>query len=134
MGILKWVDELSVGVVEIDEQHKRLIEMINTFYDTMNSDRRQALGALLGSLVDYTRYHFSTEEKYMERFRFDGTDQHKREHEAFVVKICDVLDRHGKGSFVVSLEVTNFLKDWIVSHICGSDKQYSTCFRTNGLS
>jgi hemerythrin len=134
MGFLEWNDDLSVDVREIDEQHKRLIAMINSFYESVSADHRQALEMLLRDLVDYSHYHFSTEEGYMDRFGFEGIEEHKKEHRIFMVKARDMFERHKKGRLVVSVEATNFLKDWILSHIRRSDQRYAPCFKANGLS
>ena len=133
MGILKWNADLNMDIQEIDEQHKRLIDMINVFYETLSVDHRKALGELLGGLIDYTGYHFATEERYMARFQFEEAAQHKSEHDAFVAKVRNVAERYKGGKLVVSVEVTNYLKDWIVNHIRSSDRRYAACFKTNGL-
>ncbi|MFA4920411.1 MAG: hypothetical protein WC581_14380, partial [Thermodesulfovibrionales bacterium] len=58
---------------------------------------------------------------------------HKKEHEIFTKKALDVKKLFEEGSLVISLEITNFIKEWIVNHVLGSDKKYSKCFVDNGL-
>jgi hemerythrin len=107
--------------------------MVNDFYDGVTSDDRKALGSLLTSLIEYTLYHFGTEEKYMKKFNYFGTATHIKEHQSFVEKATDVKKRFDSGKLVLSLEITNFVKDWIVDHVMGTDKKYSQCFIANGL-
>lgn len=133
MAFMEWDDRFSVNVAEIDEQHKKLIGMVNTFYDSIVDDEKNAFGELLDSLGEYTAYHFTTEEKYMEEFNYPETEAHKREHELFAAKALDVKKRFEDGSLVVSLELTGFLRDWIVDHVMGTDKKYTQCFHDNGL-
>lgn len=141
MAYMDWSENLSVGVKEIDNQHKNLIKMINEFYvRMMESDRsacrerdRIALGKLLSSLVEYTVYHFQAEEKYMDKFNYADTPNHKQEHRFFVEKVMDIKKRFDDGLLVLSVEATNFVKDWIIEHVMGSDKNYSECFIENGL-
>lgn len=133
MDLIKWDDQLSVHVAEIDEQHRKLIGMINNFYETIRDKKKAALGDLLNSLVDYTMYHFSTEEKYMDKFRYRDTEAHKKEHKLFTEKVLEVKKRFDDGRLVITFEVTNFIKDWIVKHVMGTDKRYSGCFNDNGL-
>ena len=113
MAYMNWNETFSVGVEEIDSQHKQLIKMVNEFYDNLNHER-EAFGRLLKSLVDYASYHFSTEEKYMDTFGYQDADIHKKEHEIFTKKALDVKKLFEEGSLVISLEITNFIKEWIV--------------------
>lgn len=133
MAFMEWNDSFSVNVAEIDEQHRKLIEMVNTFYDSIVEDKKAAFGDLLGSLNEYASYHFSTEEKYMDRFNYPETEAHKKEHELFAAKALDVKKRFEEGSLVVSLEISAFLRDWIADHVLGTDKKYSQYFNDNGL-
>lgn len=133
MAYMNWSDNLSVDVKEIDSQHKKLIRMVNDFYDGIQADDTRALGRLLTSLVIYAVYHFQTEEKYMDKFKYTDTADHKREHQLFVEKVADIKKRFDEGRLVLSVEITNFVKEWIVKHVMGSDKKYSRCFVENGL-
>ena len=123
MAFMAWDDSLSVNVREIDLQHQKLIDMINVFYE-QNSG--QAFRTLLDSLVEYTQYHFSTEEKYFQRFAFPDAVSHTEMHKIFTDKVLDVRSRLCQGKFVVSLEITTFLKDWLTHHIKETDKEYAS--------
>jgi hemerythrin len=134
MEILKWDDSLSVQIQEIDDQHKKLISLLNNFYtELQDGSVREKLGKLLDGLLEYTDFHFTTEENYMQKFNFEGFENHKREHAAFIEKVQDVKKRYDEGKMVVSPEVTNYIKDWLVKHIKGTDQEYVQCFRENGL-
>ncbi|MGD8835500.1 MAG: bacteriohemerythrin [Desulfobacteraceae bacterium] len=133
MAYMNWTDKLSVGIEEIDSQHKKLIQMINEFYDGVISDDKIAMGRLLTSLIDYTISHFATEEKYMKLFNYPGAATHIEEHRSFTDKVSDIKKRFGSGELVLSLEITNFVKVWIIKHVLGIDKMYSQCFISNGL-
>jgi hemerythrin len=69
----------------------------------------------------------------MDKFSYADTKNHKKEHELFVSKVMDVKKRFDDGNLVMSMEITNFVKDWIVKHIMVTDKKYSNCFIQNGL-
>jgi hemerythrin-like metal-binding protein len=128
-----WDDSFSVNVREIDLQHQKLIEMINEFYEHVGKDSGQAFRTLLDSLVEYTQYHFSTEEKYFKRFAYPDDSSHTEMHKNFTAKVLDVRNRLNQGKFVVSLEITTFLKDWLTHHIKESDKAYGKFFNDHGL-
>jgi hemerythrin len=133
MAYMNWDDKFSVGVEEIDAQHKNLIGMVNEFYDGVKSDDQKALGSLLTSLIEYAVRHFATEEKYMKKFNYPGTATHIKEHRSFAEKATDVQKRVDSGKLILSLEITSFVKNWIVNHVLGTDKKYSQCFIDNGL-
>jgi len=134
MAFMKWDDTFSVNVREIDLQHQKLIEMVNEFYEHVGDDYGKALQTLLDSLVDYTRYHFSTEEKYFKEFAYQDSASHTDMHRKFAEKVLDVRSRLDQGRIVVSFEITNFLKDWLTHHIREDDRAYSKCFNDHGLS
>ena len=68
MAVLKWSESLSVEVASIDEQHKRLIGLINSFYEDLNlGSSKEKMLELIKALKEYTVYHFSTEERYMKK-------------------------------------------------------------------
>jgi hemerythrin len=129
-----WDDSFSVNVLEIDLQHRKLIDMINAFYEHVGKDSDQVLKTLLDSLVEYTHYHFSTEEKYFEKFAYPDAESHREMHKKFVEKVFDVRNRLNNGQLVISFEITTFLKDWLTHHIKQSDKAYSKFFNDHGLS
>lgn len=135
MEYIKWDDSLSVKIKEIDDQHKKLIEMINEFYTHIIEEKKlkDNLLKLLDELAEYTKFHFSTEEKYMDEFNFEYTDFHKKEHAEFINKVFGAKKRINEGKMVFSVEITNFLKDWLVNHIKGTDQNYIECFHDHGL-
>lgn len=134
MPIMKWSEELSVGIGEIDNQHKRLIELINSLHDAMLAKQgKQAISGILDELAAYTVYHFQNEEKYMEKFGYPGYQVHKHEHEGFVLKVGSFQKDYNDGKLGLSIEIMNFLRDWVSNHIKGTDKKYSKTFQDNGL-
>ena len=77
--------------------------------------------------------HFQKEEFFFQRFNFQGSADHIREHNDFTEKVAFLKADLKSGKITLSLELLNFLKDWIDHHILVIDKQYSECFRKNGL-
>jgi hemerythrin len=123
MPFIVWNDRLSVGVAEIDGDHKCLLDMLNDLYEAIREGRsKQRLGKLLDGLVDYTRYHFGREEG-MFGAGYAESIQHKSEHDDFVAWITEMRARFVGGSATApSLEVINYLKDWLFDHILGCDQ------------
>ncbi|MDJ0762052.1 MAG: bacteriohemerythrin [Myxococcota bacterium] len=133
MEYLRWSDDLSVNVKEIDNQHKKIIEMLATFYQFFDKEDSSALCELIDGLSKYAMYHFETEEKYFDKFGFHLARKHKGQHQAFIEKVGALKSRIEGGERVFSLEVTNFVKKWLVEHIHGEDKRFTKCFNDNGL-
>jgi hemerythrin len=131
-----WSDEFLVGVPEIDGQHRRLVDMISAFYAALTDKRpaKQALGELLRGLVDYTGYHFATEERLMELSRFPSSEAHRERHADFVRRAGDMMDRFSRGQLVLSIEATAFLREWLTEHILVSDKELGRHLVSRGLS
>jgi hemerythrin len=135
MALFEWKDKYSVNVKEIDKQHKMLVETLNELHEAMLTRKsREILSGIITSLVDYTKFHFSYEERNMKRFNFHGYSSHKKEHDQFTEKVGDFQKKHADGHLMLSMEIMNFLKNWLKNHIIGTDKQYSSFFNDKGLT
>jgi len=134
MAIISWEQNYSVGVAELDQHHKQLINMINELYFAMSQDRGQQLvNDIIKEMHEYAKMHFKVEESYMKQAGYLGSLQHIREHEWFVAKAQDMADRCEKGEFVLSLEVIQFLSDWLKTHILQSDMKYAPALESKGI-
>jgi hemerythrin len=132
--MIQWDSSLSVGVAEIDLQHQRLVKMINELNDAMRVGKsREILGKIVSGLISYVQIHFTTEEKYFDQFKYPETDRHKQEHTTFSATVDDFAKKFKTGQLGISIELMNFLSDWLGKHIKGSDKKYRTVFNANGL-
>jgi hemerythrin len=135
MAMITWNDNLSVKVKEIDLQHQKLIDMINELNEAMKKGKgKESLAKIINGLVSYTATHFKQEERYFDKFGYPDTVNHKKEHVAFVKKVTDFKNGFEKNNLSVTVEVMNFLSDWLKNHIKGTDKQYSAFFNEKGLS
>jgi hemerythrin len=135
MAYINWNETFSVKIDSIDAQHKKLIGMINAFYDSANrADNKEKLIALISEMKEYTHYHFTTEEKYMKQYTFSGYGVHKLEHDQFIAKVLEFENKAKNSKLFLSLEVTSFLKSWILNHILEMDKQYSDFLKNRGIT
>ncbi|MEW6263187.1 MAG: bacteriohemerythrin [Thermodesulfobacteriota bacterium] len=134
MALIDWSGNLSVKVAEIDQQHQKLVAMINEIHEAMKQGRgKNVLGPIINELVNYTKTHFTTEEKYFDQFKYPQADIHKAKHKEFVKKVSEFKAGFDKGSLSLTVEVMNFLKDWLSGHIAGDDKKYGPFFNEKGL-
>ena len=134
MALMEWNDSLSVKVTEIDKQHQNLLNLINNLNDAMKEGKsKEVLKDIIEGLLEYSANHFTAEEKYFDQFHYPKGTAHKKEHTKFVTDIMEFKKGFDDGKLTLSLDVMNFLKDWLSNHIKGSDKQYTQCFNENGL-
>ncbi len=132
--LLIWNESNSVGVKEIDEQHKKIFGMINELYSAMKeSKEKQVLNGLIAGLLDYAKYHFSTEEKYFDEFNYEGKEMHIDRHHRYVDKILQFEKEFEEKKDFLSYDILDFLEDWWIKHINGADKGYTECFHKHGL-
>lgn len=135
MALITWTNDLSVKVSQIDTQHKRLVDLINSLHTAMKERKtNEALGGIIDNLVDYAVEHFRTEEKYFDEYGYLKALQHKKEHKDFVNKVAAFKSDFDKGKMMLSMDIMDFLKDWLINHIKKTDMAYSDFFVEKGLS
>jgi len=123
MKDLVWDKTLSVDVPEIDEDHRRLIELFNILnHAVAEGDAPNYIEAVMDELISCTLWHFRHEERLMLRYGYPGLAEHKSEHEELIASakaLQEKLLREGKP---VLAEDLRFLEHWLTGHILGSDK------------
>lgn len=135
MSFMTWNDSMSVGISEIDNQHKQLIAIINNLAEAMRARRsNEELGKILAELSRYTLNHFSLEERYFRQFGYPDAAAHIAQHKDFISKVSTFSADFASGKLAISIEVMNFLSDWLVKHIKGTDKQYGPFLKEKGLA
>jgi len=135
MALMTWTESMSVGVKVLDEDHKKLVGLVNELHDGILQGRRQAaLGHVLDELVKYTAVHFKREEEYFSRTGYPAAKEHKKEHDALVKTAVDLQSRYKQGATsMLSLESMSFLKNWLNTHIMGEDKKYGPHLNARGV-
>lgn len=127
MELVEWSDKYSVGISEIDEQHKKLLDIANQLFAACVQGKDAAqmeFRRIVKEAVKYVQTHFSFEEELMKRAGYPAYAEHKAEHAAFVAKVLEgVRDFEGGKPFVPN-NFARFLRDWTLEHIAITDKQY----------
>jgi len=127
MAMVTWKDEYSIGVTEIDEQHKKLFEIVNRMQvllcDELILDKYDSIIAIINELKEYTIYHFKTEEEYMIKIGYKKLFSQKVLHHDFVEKINSIdLSQIDNDQNNYLNEILYFVCDWLVTHILKEDK------------
>ncbi len=132
--MIEWNDKYSANISLIDEQHKKLFEIINKaiIVKKHRNVTKNVLG-ILDEMTEYALKHFETEERYMKDFNFPEYQAHRNEHIDFTNNSIDYKNRVIGGDFQILNEILEYLKQWLVNHIQVTDKKYIDCFKKNGL-
>ncbi|MBF0459785.1 MAG: hemerythrin family protein [Magnetococcales bacterium] len=134
--IVLWKPPLSVGVADIDEDHKKLLKMINRLFGSaLSLDPRQVLHTILDELTEYVVVHFDREETYMRRYAYPEYGIHKRDHQ----RLLDTAGRFKQNrelglSINLKEEIEHALRQWLEAHIQEHDKRLGAFLNQQGIS
>ncbi|MFW5733439.1 MAG: bacteriohemerythrin [Oceanidesulfovibrio sp.] len=136
MPIVEWSPRLHIGIAQVDQQHEHLTTLINQLYETHQSgEDRKALEPIVNEINDYAQYHFSEETKLMEQFGYPGIEEHKVQHDDFIVKSVEYLFDYLDGKVeALSVEMLDYLTDWWVNHISKVDQEMGEYLKSKGAS
>ncbi len=126
-----WEDSFSVGNEEMDQQHKKLIEMINELIERHDVENdSEVVSDVLTKMTDYIKYHFTSEEAYMKKIDFPEIVSHELEHLDFIEKTTNFCLGTLTFDKSVYTELLAFLKEWLLNHILKSDMKYKEFAKT----
>jgi len=126
MDLFQWNETYNTGIPHIDEEHRKLVGLLNGLYRAMRAGKTdEVLKELLDELVDYTRFHFANEESLMIRHGFPGYTAHKLEHERMTKKVMEFQDGLARGRISLPIEAFQFLRNWLSNHILDVDQCYA---------
>jgi hemerythrin len=128
MALMKWDSTLSVGITRIDAQHQKLVGLVNKLHDAMMSGTGvKVVGTVLDELVAYTREHFQFEEQLMQLHGYPDLAVHVVEHSKLTHQTVQ-LQADVKQGTALTMDVMQFLRDWLTGHILGVDRKYTPFF------
>ena len=134
---LVWKDEYSVGVKELDDQHKKFVGILAKLFGALNHEsgevKKEIVFGIFGELAEYANIHFATEEKYFDQFKYEEAEPHKKEHRIFEEKIVQLKGQYLNNELSTTFDLVDYLEDWLLDHLASMDKKYTNCFHDNGL-
>jgi hemerythrin len=135
MAFFEWTENLNVGVESINDQHKKLVRMVNDLHDAIGMGQAgSVLGKILDDLIEYTKTHFAYEEKIFADTGYADAATHKQEHDKLTATVVSVQEKYrGGAGDSLSNEVMDFLKSWLVNHIQGTDMKYGPHLQAKGV-
>ena len=134
MPRIEWSERLNIGVAEIDEQHKRMIQLHNDLEEALAGGKaHRRMPVFLAELVEYAEEHFATEEALMEQVGYEGLDVHRSEHRQFLSKIDRFRKTVMSGRARVSKPLMSFLRYWFENHVAGTDREIASVLQSAGM-
>ncbi|WP_448191372.1 bacteriohemerythrin [Azospirillum sp. sgz301742] len=120
---LEWSAAYAIGHHEIDEQHQQLFELYNQALRALREHPEDLTpGAVLQALLDYTGYHFTTEQAVMAASHYPGRHEHGREHQALLATVSALVARVEADPNLLS-DVVGLLRVWIQGHVMHTDRE-----------
>ena len=125
MSIIKWTEELEIGIESIDDQHRHLIEVINELHlGVKHHEDNGVILPLIDKLHRYADVHFNEEEVLLNKHNFPGRLDHAEEHKEFIAKVDELKSRCESSKEMLTVDVRNFLLGWFFHHIRINDMEY----------
>ena len=116
----------------IRDRHKVLFDWMNSLNEAItNGDGKEKVGEIIYNLITYVTVHFSEEERLMLSWSYQALSAHRKEHDQFVTELKDIQSSFNAGNDM-SASVLDFMVDWLVCHIKGTDQGYSRFIHERG--
>ena len=132
---ISWKPEYSVGIKFIDNEHQKLLGLINRFL-TASKDHPSTFyeQEAMEELIDYTQYHFKHEEELMEKHGYPDLEDHKKEHRKMVARVNELSEDYNIRGQEALEDTAGYLKHWLINHIQVVDQQYSDYMHKRGVT
>jgi hemerythrin len=133
-----WDSRYNVGIEELDEQHQQLLRLINELDEFVEAGGKHigkpSCFEALNALIKYADTHFRTEERYMEQHGYPMEASQREKHSDFMDRIFELTEESQKGDLLAFFKITNFLKNWYISHVLGMDQEYKDFLVSKGVT
>jgi hemerythrin-like metal-binding protein len=127
MKDIVWDQVLSIGVDEIDEDHRRLVDLFNILnHSVTEGDSAAYVSAVLEELINCTIWHFSHEERLMLKYDYDGLAEHKAEHRDLITGARELQQKYMQTGELDEEEDLHYLERWLTEHIFTTDMRLGT--------
>ena len=132
---ISWNEIYSLGIEKIDNQHKKLIEIINKLFDSFSEGKAEdIIPEIIKELTEYTQYHFKTEEELFEKYNYPEKESHTGRHNEFINNVKDWKEKLNNNNKELPYELMEYLKKWMLQHILKEDKDYGKFFKEKNIT
>jgi hemerythrin len=125
--VVVWDEKYATGIHLVDSQHKELFSLTNELFHACLGEEetlKEVFKETMERMVDYVRFHFSAEQEILQRINYPGYQEHKKMHDTLIKDILDSVKEYNYGKKFVPNQFVRILRDWILSHIALTDRQY----------
>ena len=130
---IEWNDSYLLGIPEIDNQHKKLLELANDLHEAAagsEENYKLNMSKVLKKLTDYTVYHFSNEEDFMRKYGYAGVDIHKTAHDNFIGEVNHQNNQLSDDKKEDGMRFYSYMVNWVLTHIAKADKIWAAYVKT----
>ena len=131
---IEWSRKYNTGIKKIDDQHKKLVDLINILYDkvVINDDSSSVQEAIV-DLKLYTIFHFGSEEKLFKKHEYNEEDHqdHLKKHKDFIDEISVYMGDQETSQHELGYRLVEYLKKWLFSHILVCDMKFASFMKKN---
>jgi hemerythrin len=132
--LFPWSQKYQVGIGFVDAHHKQLVGIINRLHHAMHAGKdKDVLGKTLEELIHHTKSHFAAEEKVLQSSGFPEFPAHRAEHERLAYTVLEFHQKLMNNEIGLTLNVMDFLKDWLGQHILHVDMKYAPYLKKRGV-
>lgn len=134
MEKILWDEGFSVGVRDLDNQHKQIVMMVNTLIEMSDTKvNSEIISDTLTKMTQYAIDHFRTEEQYMLEYGYPEYSLQRKQHQEFKRKTVDFCMETLVHKTTIPTEIFTYLKSWWTNHILKEDMKYKKFFNERGL-
>lgn len=122
MVAVAWSDDLCIGIPKVDEEHQKLVEILNQLDEASHNGKgSRVMGDILAQLIEYTKFHFASEEEVMLDAEYPKLKLHSAQHRQLVEKVEKLNVKFHNSGQRITKETMDFLKYWLTNHILVDD-------------
>jgi len=122
---LKWNEKYTLGIVVFDEQHKKIMELLNRLLDSVKQDgKTEKCRTIISELISYSAFHFGAEEDAMKKHNYPDYKKHFEEHSIIKLKLAELHSKCVEGNMPHTVEILKFITHWIDNHLKNDDISY----------
>jgi len=130
MAQFSWTDDLYTGSTLIDRDHRKLIDLVNALFETMQSGEGNGrVSKAMNELIAYTAEHFAREEAEMERVGYVAALAHRAEHTKLLRQLVELKEMLDAGGRINISAVAAFLSEWLRDHILAADMRFAVILK-----
>ncbi|MFZ5353499.1 MAG: bacteriohemerythrin [Bacillota bacterium] len=133
---IEWKDDLAIGVLEVDNQHKELFKKVSDLFEACTAGKgKEEISQVVSYLEDYVVVHFRDEEGLQAKYSYPEFESHKKQHEQFIkdfIALKEKLQFEGPTATVI-IQLNHTLVNWLINHIRKTDKALGAFLREKGI-